>query len=99
MLRHLTREGENALESPIVNDLYDLFNYPPFKRLQHYQQQNSEVLVFYMKVYKYVEEEFSRFSPIERLGIVQNIINDAQTRKAFIDLFNHGKPDKSKLIQ
>lgn len=84
MLRSLVYEGERALQSPVVQDLFALFNYPPFQRLQ---QQTSEEFMFYMQVYRWVEQEYSRFTPMERLGIVQNIIETPEIRVGFIKKF------------
>ena len=96
MLRHLTREADHALQSPTIQDLYALFNYPPFIRLQ--TMETNDALIFYMLIYRYVNDTFSRFSPTERLGIVHTILTSPDTREGFVHLFKKSQCSNNKSI-
>lgn len=93
-LQNLVRAGTEAYErSSLFRDLYDVFNFPPFQRLsaQMKDQQVAETVRMFFELYQDVEEEYARLSPIERLGVLDAIIADPETRQAAVRVWkrNH----------
>ena len=88
-MENLRKAGVQAQNIPLYSDLYAVFNYEPFQRISKYMTnpETAPYMKMYFELYQYVEREYQRFSPIERLGIVDAIMSDPESRRALLSHF------------
>lgn len=94
MLGNLVRAGAKSYEtSEVYRDLYDTFNFPPFQRLmeQMKDERFGDAMRMFVNVYAWVEEEYARLAPMERLGVFDAIMSNPETRSAVMRKFGEEK--------
>ena len=90
-LLNLERAGQDAYKrSVLLRDMHDVFNFQPFQRLMSEMKNpdHADTVRMFFELYQFVEEQFQRLGPMERLGVLDALLSDAEVRSALVHQFN-----------